>query len=162
MKESIGGTASLNIALAFISIVFAFLAATLSYYKAFKINNIITNSIEKYEGYNSLSIKEINEQLTSIGYQRYDGSCAKEKKFNGKEYVLVKDSDIPNSCGVSGICVYFYNDGSSKMYQYGITTYMTINIPIVSEFVKIPINTVTKEIYGCYGKNTEYGGYNCN
>ena len=59
MKESIGGTASLNIALAFISIVFAFLAAALSYYKAFKVNNIISNAIEKYEGFNELSINEM-------------------------------------------------------------------------------------------------------
>lgn len=155
MKESIGGTASLNIALAFISIVFAFLAAALSYYKAFKVNNIITNSIEKYEGYNSLSIKEINEKLSSIGYQKYNVDCSENKIFNGKEYSLITDDNLVNSSVVSGICVYF-SGVTDDSYQYGVTTYMTINLPIVSEFIKIPINTVTSETYKCFGE------YNCN
>lgn len=149
MKESIGGTASLNIALAFIAIVFAFLAASLSYYKAFKVNNIITNSIEKYEGLNQLSINEINLQLNSIGYQRYDSDCNPNKKFGDKNFQLV-NSDI------NGVCIYFSNDDNSKTYQYGITTYMTINLPIVSEFIRIPINTLSNGIYGCYGNNTSY------
>lgn len=161
MKESIGSTASLNIALTFISIVFAFLAATLSYYKAFKVNNIITNAIEKYEGYNELSINEINVKLDSIGYQRFNVDCKSLKEFKGKEYSLIKDEDIFNVSPVSGICVYFSGDLGEK-YQYGITTYMTINIPVVSDFIKIPINTVTKETYGCYGKNTKFGKFNCN
>ena len=149
MKESIGGTASLNIALTFIAIVFAFLAASLSYYKAFKVNNIITNSIEKYEGFNDLSINEINIQLNSIGYQRYSSNCSNTRNFKGNKFNLVNDN-------IDGVCIYFYNDDSSKMYQYGITTYMTINLPIVSEFIKIPINTVTNMIYGCYGNNDSY------
>lgn len=161
MKESIGSTASLNIALTFISIVFAFLAATLSYYKAFKVNNIITNAIDKYEGYNELSINEINQRLDSIGYQRFSLNCKDFKEFKGKEYTLIKDIDLSNAEPVSGICVYFSGD-LGKKYQYGITTYMTINIPVVSEFIKIPINTVTKETYGCYGKNTKFGNFNCN
>ena len=155
MKESIGGTASLNIALVFIAIVFAFLAASLSYYKAFKVNNIITNSIEKYEGFNDLSINEINMQLNSIGYQRYDVNCSETRNFKGVEFSLVNDN-------IDGVCIYFHNDSDNKTYEYGITTYMTINLPIVSEFIKIPINTVTNEIYGCYGMNDSYGEFSCN
>lgn len=151
MKESIGSTASMNIVITFLAIVFAFLAATLSYYKAFKVNNIITHSIVKYEGYNSLSIAEINSKLQSIGYQRYSANCPANKKFNGLEFTLV-----PNQ-SVEGICIYFYNDTAHKQYQYGIVTYMTINLPIVSNFIKIPVNTTTSEIYGCYGNNESYG-----
>ncbi len=145
MKESIGSTASLNIIFAFIAIVFAFLAATLSYYKAFKVNNIITNSIEKYEGLNNLSISEINGKLTSIGYQRYSTNCAETRSFNGKTFKRIDNNNI------SGVCIYLYNDSTTKYYEYGIVTYMTINLPIISDLVKIPINTVTNEIYGCYG-----------
>lgn len=154
MKESIGSTASLNIALAFIAIVFAFLAATLSYYKAFKVNNIISNAIEKYEGFNELSINEINEKLSSIGYERFS-NCPQTKQFDDKDYNLVTTNNV------DGICIYFYNDAERHVYQYGIVTYMTINLPIVSEFINIPVNTISEEIYGCYGINDKYGETPC-
>ena len=147
MKESIGSTASLNIALAFIAIVFAFLAATLSYYKAFKVNNIITNAIEKYEGYNYLSIGEINDKLASLGYQRFNINCDDIKIFNNDAFDLITNNNI------TGICVYMYSDDVNHYDQYGITTYMTINLPIVSQFFRIPINTTTNQIYTCYGNN---------
>lgn len=151
MGKSIGSTASLNIILAFLAIVFAFLAASLSYYRAFKINNIIVQSIEKYEGYNDNAIAEINNKLSSIGYERYVISCPSSKTFNKSVYSLIAEKSG------DGICVFFHEDSSKKTYSYVITTYMTINIPIVSNFLKIPINTATKEIYGCYGNNTDYG-----
>ena len=144
MKESIGSTASLNIMIAFIAIVFAFLAASLSYYKAFKVNNAITNAIEKYEGYNDLAKNEIAQKLESLGYQRYDANCSEEKKFNSKTFTYVASDQ--------GYCIYQYKGSGEQRYdEYGITTYMTINLPIISDLVKIPINTVSNEIYRCYG-----------
>jgi len=157
MKESIGSTASLNIVFVFIAIIFAFLAASLSYYKAFKVNNIISNSILKYEGYNALSSNEIDSKLNSIGYQRYNVNCPLTKEFNGVENDLVSD-------GENGICVYLYSaadinnttDNSDRYYQYNIITYMTINLPVVGELIKIPVKTTTDEIYGCYANNDSY------
>ena len=60
MKESIGYTVSLNIMIVFITIIVAFLCAALIYFKSNKVSNIITSGIEKYEGYNDTSIKEIS------------------------------------------------------------------------------------------------------
>ena len=154
MKESIGSTASLNIMLAFIAIVFAFLAATLSYYKAYKVNNVIANAIEKYEGYNNLSEGEIASKLTSIGYQQFQPSqtnCPKTKKFDKHEYNLVSRNN--------GICVYVRykkSDANVNTYQYGVVSYMTISLPIISNFIKIPVKTTTNELYGCYGDNTKF------
>ena len=45
MKTSIGSTISMNIVFTFIVIIFAFVMAALSYYKAYKVNNIIADSI---------------------------------------------------------------------------------------------------------------------
>lgn len=148
MKQSIGSTAAINIAFTFIAIVFAFLAGTLSYYKAFKINNIITTSIEKMEGFNDKAIAEINSKLSSIGYEQSVIECPFEKKFNNISYY----SDVHTS-SVNGVCVYYYYNSDKKTYQYGITTYMTINIPIISNILRMPINTITQEIYGCFGVN---------
>ena len=150
MKESIGSTASLNIILAFLAIVFAFLAASLSYYKAYKVNNVITNAIERYEGYNNLADKEINLKLSSLGYQKFQVTCPTTKKYDSKEYELVTDKSG------DGICVYIYNNESTRSYNYVITTYMTLKLPIVGNFIKFPINTSTQETYGCYANNASY------
>lgn len=61
MRESIGTVSLLNFVIFYILLVFAFLAGTLSYYKAYRINNAIVTSIEKYEGFNQLSYDEINQ-----------------------------------------------------------------------------------------------------
>ena len=51
MKESIGSTFLYNIIFIFIIIVFGLIAATLNYYKGFKINTRILQSIQKNSGY---------------------------------------------------------------------------------------------------------------
>ena len=59
MKQAIGATQIINYVIVFIVITFGFLIATLSYMKAFKVNSAISNSIEKFEGYNEFSKTEI-------------------------------------------------------------------------------------------------------
>lgn len=150
MKESIGSTASLNIVFAFIAIVFAFVAGALSYYKAFKINNVITSSIEKYEGFNSLAVDQINLQLSGLGYQRLNVNCPDVRRFGDKEFEL----DLNPNNG-DGYCIYHYSsqtDNPDDYYdEYGVTTYMSINFPILNRLIRIPVNTTTHEIYRCYG-----------
>ena len=68
MKEGIGSIFLYNIVIIFIVVVFAILAATLTYYKAFKVNTKIINSIEKFEGYNNLAIADIDNKLLTTGY----------------------------------------------------------------------------------------------
>ena len=57
MRQSIGTTFMLNFIILFIFLVFAFLAGTLSYYKAYRINNSIVHEIERFEGYNTYEIE---------------------------------------------------------------------------------------------------------
>ena len=75
MKEGIGYTLTLNIAIVFIVIIFTFLSNIVIYYKGYKVSNMITSSIEKYEGFNKLSYKDIERNLTSIGYNKSKISC---------------------------------------------------------------------------------------
>lgn len=148
MKESIGSTASLNIIFTFLAIIFAFLAGTLSYYKAYKVNNIIVNSIEKFEGFNSLSISEINLKLSSLGYQRLSGNCDDNVTYKKLNY----DLDSDDNRNVDGICVYINENNDTHSDQYLVVTYMSINLPIIGDFLKLPVRTVTSPIYRCYGR----------
>lgn len=144
MKESLGSTFLYNIIIVFIVIVFAILAATLTYYKAYKVNTKIITSIEKFEGYNNLSSIEINNTLTSIGYMyRDDYICPDEK--NGA--TLFELEDTPES-KLFRYCVYYYpEDGDDRHYSYGVMTYMIIDIPVVNMFLQIPIYTRSNRIF---------------
>ena len=139
MKESIGSAFLYNIIIIFIVIVFAILAATLTYYKAYKVNTKIMTIIEKFEGYNDLAISEINNTLTSIGYMaKQDNKCPKTK--NGG--VLQQESKQYRYC-----VYYFEKDDDERHYSYGVITYITLDIPIVNTFLQIPIYSKSNRIF---------------
>ena len=90
MKEAIGSVPLYNFIIIFIVVTFAFLSATLSYMKAFKVNSNIAKQLERYEGYNTISVKEINDLLGTIGY-RSTGAVKCPKK-NGVKAVNLNTS----------------------------------------------------------------------
>ena len=137
MRESIGSTFLYNIIILFIVIVFAILAGTLTYYKAFKVNTKITNSIEKHEGYNNLAVTEINNALTTIGYMNKDNHVCPSTKNGG----VLREQTQPFR-----YCVYYFDEGNNY-YSYGVITYITLDIPIVNMFLQIPIYTKSNLIY---------------
>lgn len=134
MRESIGTSFTLNFIVLFIFLVFAFLAGTLSYYKAYRVNNYIVNAIEKFEGYNDYSIAEIQKGLTAIGYDgnvvidceptRVNSSAAYLSSISPELNVFIGngirvDTVYPNKGTYAGntnkgmgYCIYLYdNDG---------------------------------------------------
>lgn len=141
MKEGMGFTVTINIMLIFIAIVFAFLAATLSYYKAFKVNNYIVNSLEKFEGYNDLSKQEIEQTLMTLGYEKGSINCPDEK--NGGQLTEL------NAQNLFKYCIY-YHDEDDKHYSYGVMTYIKVELPLFSMF-RLPIYTKTNLIYDLEG-----------
>ncbi len=171
MKSPIGHTFMFNFIILFIFIVFAFLAATISYYKAFKVNNRIVYSIEKYEGFNykddtkgsngnilDSSYEEIQVYLTSIGYRgatenekcpsHYDGMPLVELEIErSHRYCIYLDQDAIEKTDTEGqpVC--------TKYYQFGVLTYMNINLPLI-ELVDFPVFTKTNRIYKFTTDNT--------
>lgn len=145
MSGPIGHTFMYNIIFVFIFIVFAFLAGTLSYYKGYKINNRIVGSIEKFEGYNSLALDEINGTLDTFGYRHGYEECKKEYK----DMFLVETGSEEFR-----YCVYASYDPDNKssyprtgdFYRYGVLTYMHIDLPLIRG-LEIPIFTRTNRIY---------------
>lgn len=178
MKKSIGYTVSLNIVIVFIVIIFVFICGAISYYKAYKVNSLIENSIEKYEGFNELSKREIDRSLSSLGYDMGNVRC------NAEVVKVLPDENmgIPRLSGSGkGYCVYYnivncastgetdkekikvggetLNSGDdieyckAESYNYIIKTYLRFNIPIINKILKIPIHTKTNPINACYGSN---------
>lgn len=78
MKESISYTFILNIVITFVFICFAVIMGIFSYNRAFRAGVIITDAIEKYEGFNCLSEEEINKKLRTISYNvPFEADCSK-------------------------------------------------------------------------------------
>lgn len=147
MKESVGFTVSLNIMVVFITIVVAFLSFALIYFKSYKVSNMITSAIEKYEKYDTNSIREINRNLSSIGYNIRNISCDNmivESSVDRNRCDIVSDN---NGRGRNGYCVYLCNETGGEYYYYKIRTNMMINIPIINNFLDIPIWANTNRLY---------------
>lgn len=141
MRQSLGMSQQLNIIIIFILVVFALLAASLSYYKAFRVNNVIVDSIEKYEGYNDFAKKKINNDLGGIGYQKLNSNCGENNlSENGSGYCVYLNESVKNKNNV-------------KSYSYKVTTYMYIDLPLMN-LIRIPVNSSTMQI-ACIGSNND-------
>ena len=131
MKQGIGFSVTINIIAIFIVVTFAFLVASLNYYKAYKVNNAISDSIEKYEGLNNLAKEEITKKLTSLGYVNGRVKCK-----NGN----INDTDL-------SFCVYPETNSTTGRIKYKIVTYLNFNIPVINQTLNLPVKTYTKAIY---------------
>ncbi len=117
MHESIGYTATLNIFIVFFVVLFAFIIMSMSYFKANKVSNVVTSAIEKYEGYNSLSEKEIIFKLEALGYAMVDIKCpetnGKCTLVNGTSSKVIVEG-VQHSKGDKGYCVYLCETESNS------------------------------------------------
>lgn len=145
MKDSIGYTVTINIIITFIVIIFAFLSSALIYYKSNKIGNVITNSIEKYEGFNELAQAKIERDMSSLGYNKHSINCPSTTSCSSKagKGTLVTINKIKTS--TKGYCVYLCDEGD--YYYYKIKTNMMINIPIINDVLNFPIFSTTNRMY---------------
>ena len=152
MKESVGYTVTLNIVITFIIIVFAFLFAALIYFKSNKVSNVITETIEKYEGYNNHTVNEIQMKLSSIGYNRTSVNCVNYgRKISSREFCSESLTD-----GSDGYCVFVCSEEHDNecYYYYKISTNMMINIPIINDLLNIPIFSNTNRLYDFADQDT--------
>lgn len=144
MHESIGYTVTLNIMIVFIVIIFFFITGVLIYFKGNKTNNIITDALERHEGYNDLAQKEIDSKITSIGYNKNKITCSTTTKEKGS----ITCNLFANK-GSDGYCIYMCetNINGEFYYYYKVRTNLRLNIPIIGDIVNVPIYTNTSRFY---------------
>ncbi|MDD3392720.1 MAG: hypothetical protein PHE54_04200 [Bacilli bacterium] len=137
MREGIGSIFLYNLIIIFLLLIFVFLAGTMSYAKAFRVNSRIINAIENFEGYNEASSEEIVRALTNYGYSiEKSGSCKDKDGYITSE--RLEDNFT--------FCVY-YKVVNENYLVYGVTSYMYIDLPIIEGLIKIPIYAETDQIY---------------
>lgn len=137
MRNAIGNALLFNIVITMIILMIAFLAASLSYSKAFRVKNNIINIIEtdiQNGGYNK---SKIDSMLREIGYRivKTNTRPCVDRRGGGK---LLSGSTRGNY----RYCVYEYNTTRGKFY--GVTSYMYFDIPLVENILEFPIYGETK------------------
>jgi len=161
--ESIGADFLLNFILLFIFLVFAFLAGTLSYYRAFRINNVIVHAIEMFEGYNRLSVLEIDRVLSGFGYDeeavnRFQaGACPQQRVSNNVFNAIGAETPVGERVDArNGYCIYVYNfDMAARRSQtptdphfsFGVLTFMHLRLPVLEFHITIPVYARTNRMY---------------
>lgn len=156
MRESIGSVSLLNFIIFFILLIFAFLIGTFSYYKAYKVNNVMISIIEKYEGFNELSYKEIEEQLDNYAYERIDYNC--ERGISPRFHLISykNKNEVKNDGrGYEGYCVYVktwdsndsVNNSKDRYDSYQVSTVITFNFPIIQKMLKLRVSSRSNRIY---------------
>ena len=137
MKEAIGHAPIYSFIALFIVITFGFLSATLMYFKAFKLNSNIAYALEEFEGYNSESIDEINRVLGALGYRTGHITNCPDK--TGMNPVSTDGVKYP-------VCIYKSAE-KDRYFNYGIITYIYLDIPVIGGTFKIPVYTESERIF---------------
>lgn len=140
MKQSMGQTFQMNFIIIFFVVTFLFILAFISYMKSFRLNSGIAKSIEIHEGFNDLAKEDIAKYLTGYGYKV---STTKTPKCPVKNEKTAKN-DGQNDFRY---CIYEYEKNDDGYFKYGIVTYIYLDIPLVNEFLALPVYSETEKIY---------------
>lgn len=155
MKGAIGNALILNIVITFMIIFFSLLIGSMAYSKAYKTKNFILNEVEKFERIGKQRFnepltqdgkdfnQEVNEYLGKLGYiiSTTNNSCPEKES-----YEIYKNSKT----GDYTYCIYkrevkLDDDKMFKSkYYYMVLVYMKFDLPVLGNYIKIPITGETK------------------
>ena len=138
MREGIGSVFLYNMIIVFIFLIFAFLAAIMSYSKAFKVNSRIVSIIEKFEGPNDYAMTEIERYLHGMGY-RGDSNPDCPASRSG---LAPKSHDMRYR-----VCIYGPEDTGNHNYRYEVVTYMNFDFTAFGVVFSIPVYAKTNSMY---------------
>ncbi|MBO5095520.1 MAG: hypothetical protein J6B98_01430 [Bacilli bacterium] len=137
MKEAIGTSYVFSLVITFVGILIAMFVGSIAYTKGFKVRNKIIDIIDKNEGY-TLTVNgardQIDESLASIGYRIVDKECPTKKGVDS-----IAQSDYR-------YCVYEYTNEQKGTY-YGVTVFIHFDIPLIGNFIEIPIYGESRLIF---------------
>lgn len=145
MKEAIGNASVFGLAIAFIGIMILVFLSSLNYTKAFKIKNRLVDIIEQYDdGYSMENRDAINTQIETVlreigyGVNTSNKQCPNIEK-NGQTYTVLNNTYNYRYC--------IYEFSSTRGSYYKVIAYMQLDIPVIGEYIQIPVSGETKVFY---------------
>ena len=149
MKEAIGGTGILIIAILFILLFGGFLSAAANYSKAFKVKNEIVNIIERNKGFaidgsSNSTLNEIYDYMAEVGY-RTTGSC------DGDGWIGYNINSYSETYTNPMICIKSVNLTSDGIEvpdyaYYQVRVFYQMDIPVFKMLFHFRIEGTTKQI----------------
>ena len=139
MKSAVGNSMVVYIILTVLVFMISFFAVSISYSKAFRVNNAIVSSIEMNKEFVE---SEVNEVLRQVGYR--------VEPLGSSNYC--GPNTVNNSSGGNyRYCVYehtFSRAGYTGKY-YSVRTYLYFDVPLMGNMFdfRYPINGQTRVIY---------------
>jgi len=130
MKESLGTSMVFTLIMVFVGVFIALFVGSIAYSKGFKVRNRIIDIVQKHEGYTDEAKEEIDENLASIGYRIVDKPCSRAENISTSDYRY---------------CLYRYN--TNKGNYYGVEVFIHFDIPLIGDFIEIPIYGETRLVY---------------
>lgn len=170
MKGAIGNAFIMNLVITFIIIFFMLLIGSIAYSKSYKVNKYLMDSLMDYVDYfnekdNQKDIcftdgckakvtktwsSRVNEYLMRSGYflSNENNTCP---SYSSQGYNIVKNTRV----GDYEYCIYqrmYYELNekddimSKKRYSYKVLSYMKLDLPIIGQFIKLPIVSESKVV----------------
>lgn len=136
MRGGYGSVFLYSVIMIYIVVIFSFIIGTVSYNKSYKVNTLISHSLETWEGYNQGARDEIKKKLDTIGYIKGNNNVCKER--DGAKLVSGYEREHE-------ICIYYIDAGAH--YHYGIETYMFVELPLIGTKLKIPVYSKSERIH---------------
>ena len=149
MRDSIGGLSIMSIFIFFFIMVTFFLVGTIVYYKGYKINSQLINSLEKFEGYNQYSAADMDRVFNSLGYRASGDDTVCGKGANGDVIACESDNakyEFELVCSTTKKNSNEQMTGMNYYITYKVKTYIYIDLPFNTS-LKLPVTTKTNPIY---------------
>ena len=153
MREAIGNSLILNIIIVFVAIFIALFVGALAFTKAFKTRNRMLDIIEKYGGYTEEAQLEIAENLHQIGYFMVDNVKCPDRNLaiklnkNDNYNYCVYEYGSCVECTEAGGCIPTSGCDNDRGTYYGVRMYVHFDIPLIGNFMNIPIYGETRFIF---------------
>lgn len=147
MKSAIGNTFIMNFIIVFTIIFIALFIGSITYTKALRIKNRITDIIEQNGGYSedlSAEDGEITKFLKEAGYRISTSQTADCEKLNGTNIGELNTTVVYPTANASQYryCIYKYD--TKKGSYYGVKVFMYLDLPIIGDMIEFPVYGETK------------------
>ena len=144
MRESFGTVFVVNMVVIFVAIFIFFFVAGMSYAKAFKIKNRITDIIEENECFNEggcTSKAEIETVMKNTGYhiKQGDPKCGDVSRIKNMK---TKPQILTDSNSTYRYCV--YKVSTNRGDYYGAVAFMYFELPLGFGTMEFPVYGETK------------------
>ncbi len=144
MRESFGTVFVVNMVVIFVAIFIFFFVAGISYTKAFKIKNRITDIIEEngcFDEGDCTSKTEIETVMRNTGYRIKEGNpnCGNVSRIRNMK---IQPQILTNSNNTYRYCVYKVN--TNRGDYYGAVAFMYFQLPLGFGTMEFPVYGETK------------------